>query len=380
MDFTFSAEARRFGAEVEEWLADNLDPHWEERFTPTSPEWIAFQADWDRKLYARGWSAIYWPTEYGGMGADLEHRAVFSRAMAEAGAPDGLGKVGKRLLSPVLLRHGTPEQKERFLPPILRGEQFWCQGFSEPGAGSDLASLSTRGEVDGDELVITGQKIWTSHAHYTDWVFALVRTSQETKKQAGITFVLLPLNTPGVEVRPLRQINGRTEFAEVFFDGARASMDNVIGEVGDGWRIAKALLDFERGAEMSMARSATIRTATRAAIDDLGTADELGRDVARRLGLAAAGCLGAEVNTLRLLGAQMSGGEPGALSALVKLQQSEFWRATSADNIRDLGTKAFQGTHNHFDKYLSARYGTIASGTSEIQRDIIAARVLNLPN
>lgn len=379
MDFTFSEQAKTFGEEVQEWLADNLDADWEGQFVPNGPEWVAFQAEWDRKLYARGWGAIYWPTEHGGLGADLEKRAVFSRAMAEAGAPDGLGKVGKRLLSPVLLRHGTEEQKARFLPPILRGEQFWCQGFSEPDAGSDLASLTTKGELDGDSLIITGQKTWTSHAPYSDWIFALVRTSRESRKQAGITFVLLPLDTPGVEVRPLRQINGRTEFAEVFFDGARASLDNVIGPIGEGWRIAKALLDFERGAEMTMARSATIRAATRSVIEDYPTPDSVDASVAQALGRSAASCLGAEINTLRLLGAQMSGGEPGSLSALVKLQQSEYWRAASAENVRSLGSHAFLAEHDHFEKYLSARYGTIASGTSEIQRNIIASRVLGLP-
>lgn len=379
MDFTFSEAARRFGSEVSEWLAENLDPAWEEKFAPTSPEWIEFQAEWDRKLYARGWGAIYWPVEFGGMGADLEHRAIFSQAMAEAGAPDGLGKVGKRLLSPVLLRHGTDEQRKRFLPPILRGETFWCQGFSEPGAGSDLAALSTKGEAQGDSLVITGQKIWTSHALYTDWIFALVRTSQEERKQAGITFVLLPLDTPGVEVRPLRQINGRTEFAEVFFDGARASLENVIGPIGEGWRIAKALLDFERGAEMTMARSAMIRAASRSMIEDLPERNSSPGAVASQIGRSAASCLGAEINTLRLLSEQISGGEPGALSALVKLQQSEYWRQASGDNVRSLGSQAFHAHHDHFERYLSARYGTIASGTSEIQRDIIAARVLGLP-
>ncbi|HRN29521.1 MAG TPA: acyl-CoA dehydrogenase family protein, partial [Terrimesophilobacter sp.] len=190
---------------------------------------------------------------------------------------------------------------------------------------------------------------------------------------------LLPLDTPGVEVRPLRQINGRTEFSEVFFDGARAARDNIVGPVGDGWQIAKSLLDFERGAERTMARSATIRAATRIMIGALPETRKGDTGIVRQLGRSAAECLGAEINTLRLLGTQMAGGEPGALSALVKLHQSEFWRSASAENVRSLGPSAFLADQDHFEKYLDARYGTIASGTSEIQRDIVARRVLNLP-
>jgi len=379
VDYLFSDEAIAFGEEVRAWLEAELDPEWESKYEPTSPEWIAFQRDWDQRLYRRGWGAIYWPQEHGGLGATPEFRAMFSRQFAEAGAPDGLGKIGKRLLAPVLMRHGSPEQKERFLPPLLRGEEFWAQGYSEPGSGSDLASLSTRGRVEGDELVINGQKIWTSHGWYCEWIFALVRTSKEAKKQDGISFVLVKADTPGVEIRPISQINGKSEFAEVFFTDARVPVDQVVGPIGQGWTIAKALLEFERGAEMSLGRSGTIRSATRELVRDLGGADAIGDTaVAQALGLHEAQFLGADINTLRLLGAQMAGGDPGHISALVKLQQTEDWRAATVRDLELLGPRALQGSGSHFERYFSARPGTIASGSSEVQRNILAKRVLGL--
>ncbi len=379
MDFNFSEEAKAFGDQVRLWLETNLDPDWESRYQPSTPPWIAFHKDWERRLHSAGWGAIYWPREYGGLDASLETRVIFSKVMAEFGAPEGIAKIGKRLLAPVLIRHGSSAQKARFLPPMLAGEEYWAQGFSEPGAGSDLASLTTRGVVDGNEIVITGQKIWTSHAWYSDWIFALVRTSNEPKKQGGITFVLVPTQLEGVRIVPIRQINGRKEFAETFFDGARVPLGNVIGPIGEGWRIAKALLDFERGAEFSLGRAATIRAATRSLINNLALKGATQQSAALEIGRMQSQFVGAEINTLRLLGAQMQGGEPGALSAVVKLQQSEDWRRGTAEHLRLLGPQALLGSGDHFERYWSSRSNTIASGTSEIQRNIVAQRVLGLP-
>lgn len=377
MDFAFSDEAKRFADEVRSWLADELPADWASELEPTSPEWIAFQKDWDRKLYEAGWGAIFWPEEHGGMDATPQQRVVFAKTMAEAGAPDGLGKLGKRLLAPVLFNHGSEEQKQRFLPPILRGDQFWAQGFSEPGAGSDLASLSTRGVVDGDELVLNGHKIWTSHAWYCDWIFALVRTSVEERKQQGISFVLVPTDLPGVRIEKIHQINRKTEFAEVFFEDARIPLDQVVGALGDGWRIAKSLLQFERGAEMAFGRAAEYRPGLRRLIADLQGRED--PRIAGSLGRLQARYFASEVNALRLLGGQVRGEEPGHQSAVVKLQQTESWRAGTVEQLRLLGPSALQGDWSHFERYLNSRSSTIASGTSEVQREIIARRVLELP-
>jgi alkylation response protein AidB-like acyl-CoA dehydrogenase len=380
VDYSFSAEALRFGDEVRQWLRRELEPGWSLTYAPSTPEWIEFQAEWDRKLYRAGWGAIFWPKEYGGLDATPEQRVIFAKVLAEHDAPDGLGKLGKRLLAPVLLNHGTPEQKERFLPPILRGETFWAQGFSEPTSGSDLASLRTRGHVDGDELVVNGHKIWTSHAWYCDAVFALVRTSTEERRQQGISFVLIPTDTPGVRIEKIHQINRKTEFSECFFEDARVPLDNVVGPLGQGWTIAKSLLQYERGAEMAFGRSAEIREAVRSLLVHLGAAARLDDPaVLQTLGRLQADYLAAELNALRLLGGQVAGKEPGHLSAVVKLQQSEDWRSGTMEHLRLLGPAAFDTGWEHFVRYLNSRSATIASGSSEVQREIIAHRVLGLP-
>lgn len=379
MDYSFSPEARAFGDEVRRWLDVELPTDWEARYTPQSPEWIEFQKEWDRKLHRAGWGAIFWPEEFGGGAVSLEHRVMFAKVLAEGNAPDGLGKLAKRLLAPALMRHGTAEQKARYLPAILEGREFWAQGFSEPGAGSDLAGLSARGVVDGDELVLDGQKVWTSHAWYCDWIFALVRSWQGERPQEGITFVLVPTQHPGVTVRPIAQINRRSEFSEVFFNEARIPLDHVVGDVGDGWRIAKSLLEFERGAEQVLGRSGMIRAAVAEVATDLALLDDVDEGVLAQLGRSQAQFVGSEVNSLRLLGAQMAGGEPGHLSALVKLQQTHDWSEATVNHLKWLGPTAFRAASDHFERYLSARSATIAAGTSEVQRDIIARRVLNLP-
>ncbi|MTD53177.1 acyl-CoA dehydrogenase family protein [Amycolatopsis pithecellobii] len=380
MSFRLSSSARQFGDRVRRWLAEELDPAWQQRYQPSTPEWIEFQRDWDRALYRAGWGAIFWPSEFGGLDATAEERVVFAKVMAEAGAPEGLGKLAKRLLAPVLIHHGDAAQRERYLPPILRGEMVWAQGFSEPEAGSDLASLRTTGTVDGDQLVLSGHKIWTSHAWYCDAIFALVRTARLQRKQAGISFVLVPADAPGVSISKIQQIDGRAELSEVFFDDVRIPIGNVVGALGDGWRIAKTLLRYERGAEMAFVRSAEIRHSVRELTADL-SASRVNIDdrVRQGLGRLEAAYLAAELNSLRLLGSQADGDPPGDLSAVVKLQQSEEWRRGTVDGLHLLGGGALSRGHRHFGRYFHARPATIASGSSEIQREIIAHRLLGLP-
>jgi alkylation response protein AidB-like acyl-CoA dehydrogenase len=380
LDFSFSPEALSFGQQVRDWLSQELDPGWSQKYEPSTKEWVAFQAEWDRKLYRAGWGAIFWPEEYGGLDAGPQERVIFAKVMAEAGAPNGLAKLGKRLLAPALINHGSAEQKARFLPPILRGETFWAQGFSEPSSGSDLASLRTRGTVDGDELVINGQKIWTSHAWYSDAIFALIRTSTEAIRQRGISFVLVPTDTPGLSIRKIHQINRKADFSECFFEDARVPLANVVGPLGEGWTIAKSLLQYERGAEQAFGRAAEIRDAISSLLAQLTAAVRDGDPGVRQtLGQLQGEYLGGELNALRLLGGQVAGHEPGNLSAVVKLQLSEGWRRGTMEHLKLLGPAAFGTGWEHFGRYLDARSATIASGSSEVQRDIIARRVLGLP-
>lgn len=379
MSYSFGPRARQLGERVREWLRAELEPGWAHRYRPSTPEWVEFQREWDRKLYRAGWGAIFWPKQFGGLDATAEERVIFAKAMAEAGAPEGLGKLGKRLLAPVLIAHGTPEQQAEHLPAILRGEVSWAQGFSEPGAGSDLASLRTRGVVDGDRIVLNGHKIWTSHAWYSDAIFALVRTSTEQRKQDGISFVLVPTTTPGVRIERIHQINRKTEFSEVFFTDAPLPLSNVVGPVGAGWRIAKSLLQYERGAEMVFGRSAEIRESVRSLVGDLHRPDARVTERTREgLGRLQARYVASEINALRLLGQQISGAEPGDLSAVVKLAHTEAWRHGTVEQLRLLGATAAGTGWPHFERYFNSRSSTIASGTSEVQREIIARRVLRL--
>jgi alkylation response protein AidB-like acyl-CoA dehydrogenase len=380
MDYSFGPAAQELEAQVREWLSAEMPADWAKRLVPGSNEWVRFQKQWDRKLYQRGWGALFWPTQYGGADASIEERVAFAKAMAEAGAPEGLGKSGKRLLAPVLIRHGTEQQRQTHLPPLLRGEAFWAQGFSEPEAGSDLASLRTRGVFDGDNLVVTGHKTWSSHAAYCGWLFMLVRTQIAARRQDGITFVLVRLDTPGIQVRPIPQINRLAQFAEIVFDEVRIPASGIVGTPGQGWTVAKALLDYERGAEMAFGRSTDAHASLRSLVSELRLAyADSDAERLTALGELQARYLSAELNALRILGAQLAGDEPGAMASVVKLQQSEDLRWGSSLQLRLLGQHAQRATADLYDRYLTSRMFTIASGTSEIQRDVIARRVLQLP-
>ena len=244
--------ADEFRSEIRAWLDDNLTGRFAGLRGAGGPgrEHEAFgeRLAWNRHLAAAGWTCLGWPPEHGGRGASLSQQVIFYEECARAGAPARAGYLGEELLGPTLIALGTPEQQRRFLPKIAAVEELWCQGYSEPGAGSDLASVSTTATLDGDEWVITGQKVWTSLAHVADWCFVLARTEPGSRRSAGLSYLLVPMRQPGVTVRPIRQLTGTSEFNEVFFGGARTARDLVVGEVGDGWRVARATLAFERGA------------------------------------------------------------------------------------------------------------------------------------
>ncbi|MGH3647708.1 MAG: acyl-CoA dehydrogenase family protein, partial [Micromonosporaceae bacterium] len=239
-----------FRREVRDWLADSLTGEYASLRGLGGPgrEHEAYQErlGWNRHLAAAGWTCLGWPREYGGREATLEQQVIFHEEYARSGAPAKVSHVGEELLGPTLLAFGSPEQRQRFLPKIASVEELWCQGYSEPGAGSDLAAVATTARFDGDDWVVTGQKIWTSLAHVADWCFVLAR-EPGSRRHAGLSYLLVPMRQPGIEVRPIAQLTGTSEFNEVFFDGARTAVGNVVGEPGEGWRVAMATLGYERG-------------------------------------------------------------------------------------------------------------------------------------
>jgi alkylation response protein AidB-like acyl-CoA dehydrogenase len=248
MDLSYPSEAEDFRIEIRAWLESNLPSGWNDPKVRMSPEERrAFSEEWTAKLRQGGWICASWPKEYGGKGLTTMQQVVLNEEFDRAGAPLRADFFGDTLVGPTILRWGTPEQRNEFLPKILSGEISWCQGFSEPDAGSDLASLKTRAELDGDEWVVNGQKVWTTQAQYADYIFLLARTDPDVDKHAGISYLLVPMRQEGVEVRPIKQIDGSAEFNEVFFDNARAPRDNVVGGVNNGWKVAMTTLGFERG-------------------------------------------------------------------------------------------------------------------------------------
>jgi alkylation response protein AidB-like acyl-CoA dehydrogenase len=248
MDLTYPPEAEEFRGVIRDWLTENLPEGWgTPAFSMTPAERSAFNQEWTATLFAGGWICASWPTEYGGKGLTLLQQVVLNEEFARAGAPLRADFFGDTLVGPTLLQWGTEEQKKQFIPSILNGTIAWCQGFSEPDAGSDLASLKTRAELDGDEWVINGQKVWTTQARRADYIFLLARTDPDAPKHAGISYLLVPMKQPGVEIRPIEQIDGSAEFNEVFLTNVRCPKENVIGGVNNGWKVAMTTLGFERG-------------------------------------------------------------------------------------------------------------------------------------
>jgi len=269
METAWTAEELAFRDEVRAFLGEALTP--ELRAAGRSMTSVYAHPDvslpWQRILHAKGWVAPAWPVEYGGCGWSAAKRSIFAEELSLAGAPP-LSPMGLGMCGPVLIGHGTAAQKARFLPPMLSAEDFWCQGYSEPGSGSDLASLQMSARADGDDFICNGHKIWTTHANFANWIFCLVRTSQEAIRQRGITFILIDMKTPGVEVRPIVSLSGEHIQNEIFFTDVRVPRENVVGEVGDGWTVAKYLMQFERGGGSSApgfkARLSRIRAMTAA--------------------------------------------------------------------------------------------------------------------
>ena len=345
---------------------------------------------WSNALLARGWAAYQWPIEHGGTGWDMTQKYIWERETALAGVPARLGGMGMFMLAPILYTYGTPEQQRRFLPGILRNEVNWCQGYSEPDAGSDLASLRTKAVRRGDEYVVTGEKTWTSYAHEADWIFCLVRTEVSERKQAGITFLLIDMRTRGIRVQSIVTIDGKhTSLNSVFFDDVVVPVENRIGDEGMGWRYAKGLLTHERTGLAYVADSIRRLRRLRAAaattpVDGGMLLDD--PDFARKLAEVEIELLALEITELRTLAETKSGGAPGAQSSILKLKGSlvlqrltELFVECAVPQALPYELDDDEGFRPEISTYLYARAATIAGGTNEIQRNIIARRVLNLP-
>ncbi len=401
MNLNYSPEAETFREEVREFLRRNLPEDWRGFGALDNDAAESFSREWRRTLYEHGLLGLSWPVAYGGGGRSKIEQIVLAEELARARLPSGrvTDTTTVKMMGNTLVRWGTEEQKERFLPRVLSGEDVWVQGFSEPDSGSDLASVGLRAQREGDEWVITGQKIWTSRAEEGDWIFLLARTDPDRPKHRGLSFLLCPMDQPGVEVRPIRVLSGQTEFSEVFFNEARTPAENVIGEIHGGWAVATSLLSFERGEE-----AATNPIYFRAELDrliELARDQGRGRDPVIRDRLAW--CF-SRVEVMRFLGYRiltdyLRSGELGPAASISKLYWSEYHQVVSDLALHVLGAAAMvregrrpfkhfrtdePGAPNTTNSWLdvallNARSGTVYAGTSQIQRNIIGESILGLP-
>jgi alkylation response protein AidB-like acyl-CoA dehydrogenase len=381
VDLTFSDDAERFRPQFRAWLRDNLPDEYRGVGRDADDEAIAaVRRGWGAKLASGGWAAPAWPSEYGGAGLSLEEHAVMLEELVAARAPDAMNSSTIAILGHMIIRHGDEAQKRRYLPPMLDHSNVWCQGFSEPEAGSDLAALRTRGTIDGDVMLINGQKLWTTMASFADHCYALVRTEPGSTRHDGISLVLIETDQPGVQIRPLRTIAGNDEFAEVFFDEAVASMEDVIGPVNRGWQIAMDALSFERGISF-VQRALRLR-------QEVGDA----RELAHERGLAEdpvvrARLVDAELEArllhslvLRILATAKAGAPLGSLPEIAKLHWSETHQRVFDLTADLLGPRL--GAPAHADVLAGLMYSradTIYAGSSEVLRNGIA-RSIGLPS
>ena len=390
MDIRFSAAEEAFRADARAWLEANV-PRGPRPAGVDLRERRDYDLAWQRRMFEGGWAGVSWPREFGGRGASLMEQVIWYEEYARAGAPEITTTfVGLNHAGPTLIACGSEEQKAYHLPRILRGDVVWCQGFSEPNAGSDLASLQTRAVFDGAELVVSGQKIWTSFGNVAEFQELLVRTDPEAPRHRGISWVICPMDSPGIDIRPITTLTGDQHFCEVFYDEVRIPLRNVVGQLHDGWRVAMATLGFERGTAFlseqirlarrledlaALARSVPGPRAGRA-IDD----DEIGR----RLALARAEVAGLRAMTYRSVSLAVRTGVPGAEASIIRLFFSELVQRIDLLALDILGPAAVERCEGSpaarwADSYLAGLSQTIGGGTKDIQRNIIGDRVLGLP-
>lgn len=391
MDIAFSAEDLAFREEVRAFFAEHFTPELQGRLR--SKEFKNTIVEWQKKLHEKGWIAPNWPVEFGGTGWTPTQKYIYETERSEAGIPATV-PFGLSMVGPVIYQFGNQEQKDYFLPRILSSDDWWCQGYSEPGAGSDLAALKTKAELDGDDYIINGAKIWTTYAQYADWIFVLVRTSNEGKKQEGITFLLCDMKSEGIKVNPIISIDNEHSLNEVEFNNVRVPAKNVVGEVNGGWTVAKALLAHERTSIADVAQSKrTIRQIKDAAAKEINGGKALLDDPGfqGRLADIEIELMALEFTELRTLAAMAAGGFPGPESSLLKIKGTELQQATQ--ELRMEVAAHYQGVlptdldseqlgHDFGSEarrnFMYGRASTIYGGSNEVQKNIIAKFVLGL--
>ncbi len=395
-----NAELAAFQQDVRDWLAANLTDDLREAAARATSVFIdkPYALAWQAILHRRGWAAPHWPREYGGTGWGMAERHIFESECAAAGAPS-LSPMGLRMVAPCIMRFGTGEQKAHYLPRLLSGEDYWCQGYSEPHAGSDLAALTLRADVEGDDYVLSGSKIWTTHAHHANRMFALVRTGRDGRPQQGITFLLLDMATPGIAVRPILTLADDHDFNQVFFDNVRVPRANRLGAEGEGWGVAKYLLEFERTASYAAGlRAALDRLLVSAAARDDGAGGTLldDRALRRRFARLFIDVQAIDATEQRLLAAMAGGKSPGPASSMLKVQGTETqqrihelalelagdYGAAHQPDARAPGSKLpHVGPVDDMTasaRYFNGRAASIYGGSNEIQRNIMAKLLLGI--
>jgi alkylation response protein AidB-like acyl-CoA dehydrogenase len=403
MDLAFSEEDKAFQREVRDWIAENYDEDLRRQMSQSKNGYLdkAGQVKWQKKLAARGWAATNWPVEYGGTGFTPSQAYIFNMEMSLAGVPTS-SPMGLKMVAPVIMAFGTDEQKAQHLPPIINSDIWWCQGYSEPGSGSDLASLQMKAERDGDDYVLNGSKIWTTHAQWADWMFCLVRTDNSGKPQNGISFLLLRMDTPGIQIKPLPTLDGpatdEQEINQVFFDNVRVPISNRIGEEGKGWTYAKYLLEFERGnayAPGLMNQLKKVRTIAAAELADSGEPLIRDRDFQRKLAEMEIRIESLNATELRIFSAMGSGEPVGPASSMLKCAGSEAQQAITELALEAVGGYAAPFIQDTWavtneprpgpdyaapaaPSYFNYRKASIYAGSNEIQRNIMAKLVLGL--
>ena len=390
MNAHFSQEDEAFRREIAGWLEAELNGDFagvRGRGGPGDEHALLDERRaWERRLGEAGWTCVGWPVECGGRGLTLTQQVIYHEEYARAGGPGRVGHIGEGLLGPTVIAFGSEAQKQKFLPPIVKGEQLWCQGYSEPDAGSDLANVQTRACLEGDEWVIDGQKLWTSWAEWADWCFMLCRTDPDADpKHRGISYLLVPMDQEGIDIRPIVQLTGDSEFSEVFYSGARTAAENVVGEINGGWKVAMGTLEFERGAS-TLGQQMLFQNELDAIIE-IARRNGAAQDPVMRQRLADAwiGLRLQRYNALRMLSAAAAGSSSGREAMITKIFWATWHRNLGVLAMDVLGpeseiTEAAPYSLNALQRmYLFTRSDTIYAGSNEIQRNIIAERALGLP-
>jgi alkylation response protein AidB-like acyl-CoA dehydrogenase len=390
MDFEFTPEQDTFRKEVRQWLERTLPDDLRGRSFASSRadrEEVRKLRGWQKTMYQAGYVGIDWPRESGGRGATLIEQIILYQEMARAESPQPVNRGGLSMLGPTLMKYGTPAQQRRFLPGILTADELWCQGFSEPNSGSDLANLQTRAVRDGDAFVVTGQKVWTSMAHVADWCFLLVRTDPQVARHKGISFLLVDMRSPGITVRPLRQMTGEAEFNEVFFDAVRVPAENLVGRLNEGWSVAITTLAYERDL-LTFIRHIALRNAVHRLVrlvQEKGCGSE--RTVRQKVASLWIGEQALQLNAYRSLTKILKGGQPGPEGSTSKLSWSQLDQELAQVATEVIGpfSQLTGGSQWALDDgqwefyALLAQASGIRAGTSEILRNILSERVLGLP-